>query len=89
MLIKKNRNAAYFTLKPAAKAKEVALAGDFNRWKPVAMKKLKDGSFAATVELSPGSYEYKFIVDGEWVTDPDNQLWAVNPFGTVNSLAQV
>jgi len=24
--------------------------------------------------LAPGNYEYKFIVDGKWITDPDNPV---------------
>ncbi len=78
-----------FTLKPAPPAKQVMLAGDFNEWKPVALKKQKDGSFAVVMPLRAGVYEYKYIVDGQWVVDPDNSRWALNPYGTLNSVAQV
>jgi 1,4-alpha-glucan branching enzyme len=78
-----------FTLKPGPAAVKVALVGDFSKWQPTAMKKQKDGSFAATVSLAPGTYEYKLIVDGEWVVDPDNNTWALNPYGTLNSVAHV
>jgi 1,4-alpha-glucan branching enzyme len=70
-------------------AKEVAIAGDFTSWKPLAMKKQKSGRFAVTVELPPGVYEYRFLADGEWLSDPDHSHWAPNPFGTFNSVAQV
>jgi len=70
-------------------AKKVMLAGDFNQWKPVAMRKQQNGVFTCMVNAPPGTYEYKFIVDGEWIVDPDNPAWALNPYGTLNSVAQV
>ncbi len=75
-----------FSLIPGGAAKSVAVAGDFSQWKPVAMKKQKDGSFMANLALPAGSYEYKFVIDGQWVVDPDNSKWALNPYGTLNSV---
>jgi 1,4-alpha-glucan branching enzyme len=83
------KGAVRFSIKPENSAKKVMLVGDFNGWKPVEMKKQKDGQFAAIVTLPPGTYEYKFIVDGQWRVDPDNSAWALNPYGTLNSVAQV
>jgi len=67
----------------------VSAAGTFSDWQPVQMRKQKDGSFVANVPAQPGNHEYKFIIDGEWVVDPDNGAWALNPYGTLNSLAIV
>jgi hypothetical protein len=53
------------------------------------MRKQKDGSYSTTVPLAVGSHEYKFILDGQWVVDPDNNAWALNPYGTLNSVVQV
>ena len=78
-----------FALKPAGSAKKVEVAGSFNDWHPQALKKQKDGTFAATATIPPGHYEYKFIVDGQWIVDPDNNAWALNPYGTLNSLLVV
>ncbi len=78
-----------FSIKPASAAKQVALAGDFTEWKPSTMKKQKDGSYALTVPISGGPHEYKFIVDGQWLVDPDNSKWALNIFGTLNSVVQL
>ncbi len=60
------------------KAMEVYLAGDFNDWSTTLspMKKESDGTFWLTLKLSPGKYEYKFIVDGQWTADPDNPVTA-------------
>jgi 1,4-alpha-glucan branching enzyme len=70
-------------------AREAAVVGDFSSWKPLAMKKQKNGRFAVNVALPTGVYEYRFIVDGQWQSDPDHSHWAPNPFGTFNSVAQV
>ena len=78
-----------FSIKPDTAAKKVQLVGGFNEWKPSPMTKQKDGSYAAVLSLKPGTYEYKFIVDGQWRVDPDNGAWALNPFGTLNSVAVV
>lgn len=70
----------------AANARSVAVAGSFSNWEPIRLRKQKDGSYVANVAIAPGSYEYKFIVDGDWQVDPDNSAWALNPYGTLNSL---
>ena len=70
-------------------AQQAFLAGDFTNWSPVRMQKAKTGSFGVTVPLSGGAHEYKFIVDGCWMTDPGNGAYAPNPYGTVNSLVRV
>ncbi len=55
-------------------AKSVFLAGDFNDWDPTArrMKRVRKGGseFAAVVELEPGRYQFKYIVDGDWCCCP-------------------
>ncbi len=54
-----------------ADAQSVALAGEFNHWQAQAMKKQPDGSWTLTVPLAPGTYGYKFLVNGsEWLFDP-------------------
>ena len=54
-------------------AKQVNLAGDFNGWSKVAtpMNDEGGGTFVATIDLSEGIHQYKFVVDGEkWMNDP-------------------
>lgn len=57
----------------AVEAKKVALVGEFNGWNPeeaVALKKQKDGSFKAILELNPGEYQFRYILDDEkWEND--------------------
>jgi 1,4-alpha-glucan branching enzyme len=83
------KGTALFAFHPNASVNLVMLAGDFNQWQPLTMKKQKDGSFAAVVSLPSGGCQYKFIVDGRWTVDPDNSSWAVNAYGTLNSVARL
>jgi hypothetical protein len=58
-------------LAPAAAS--VYLAGDFNNWNPTIEKMNKTGGkFEVRLFLLPGKYRYKFVVDGNWIADPDN-----------------
>jgi hypothetical protein len=78
-----------FLIKPRGGASTVELAGDFNDWQPKRMRKLKTGEYYKDVKLLPGTHEYKFLVDGEWVADPDHDHRTVNEFHTHNSVAEV
>ena len=85
----RKKGTVRFSIKPGMALEQAELAGDFNKWKPVAMRKQKDGSFAVTLELRPGTYEYKFLLDGDWSHDWEVPEQAINRFGTVNSVAVV
>ena len=78
-----------FAIRPNGGVKKVELVGSFNDWKPLAMRKQKDGAYVSQVTVPGGTHEYKFIVDGQWIVDPDNSAWAVNPYGTLNSVARI
>jgi|SRR3954447_21585598 1,4-alpha-glucan branching enzyme len=57
----------------APDAKSVELMCENNGWKAVQMTKGDDGVWTTKVSLSPGTYAYKFLVNGtDWVFDPDN-----------------
>ena len=51
-------------------AARVCLAGEFNDWDPESrrMKRMKKGEslFVAVLDLDPGTYQFKYVVDGEW-----------------------
>lgn len=69
-----SRGEAYvFRLKGYTNASKVFVAGNFNNWNSseLAMGKTPDG-WQLPYNLSHGNYEYKFIVDGKWMTDPEN-----------------
>jgi hypothetical protein len=49
------------------------ISGTFNDWQKLRMNRsAKD--FVAIVELAEGNHEYKFLVDGEWVNDPNSPV---------------
>jgi len=71
-------------------AKSVFLAGDFNGWGPSADRMRKrNGSFSRQVALTPGEHQYKFVVDGEWVTDTGVEAQVPNGAGSTNSVIRV
>jgi 1,4-alpha-glucan branching enzyme len=75
----------------APQARRVNLAGSFNNWntqKPSA-KKDSRGNWMVKVDLRPGRYEYKFLVDGSWFTDPKCTRFVSNPFGSQNCVVEV
>lgn len=74
---------------PSATA--ISIAGSFNDWRPTAtpMVPLGSGRWAKELALPPGVYEYRFVVDGEWMTDPHSSETALNPFGETNSVLKV
>ena len=47
------------------------------------------GQRKADLCLKPGIYEYRFVVDGNWVDDPCARTWVANPFGTRNAVLVV
>jgi 1,4-alpha-glucan branching enzyme len=72
-------------------ARQVLLAGDFTEWQKAAipMKSGGNGLWTASVNLSPGTHSYLFIVDGEWCEDPECSVRVANPFGGQNMVRQV
>ncbi len=87
---KNKRKKIKFSLQ-APQANEVVLLGDFNQWdkKKYKMKKAGQGTWEKTLMLTPGIYEYKYIVDGNWQEDPVNHMSRLNPFGSYNNLLTV
>jgi len=39
--------------------------------------------------LTPGRYEYRFLVDGQWRNDPECAECVANPFGSENCVIHV
>jgi enterochelin esterase-like enzyme len=56
----------------APDARQVFLAGEMTNWSDgkVPMRKDADGRWRATIDLDPGQWLYKFVVDGKWIADP-------------------
>jgi len=70
----------------------VTLVGDFNKWdsKVRPLKRDAGGLWKVTIRLEPGTYQYKFVVNGErWEEDPLNLHRTYNEHGTQNSIRKV
>jgi 1,4-alpha-glucan branching enzyme len=73
-------------------ALEVYLCGDFNEWSPTSLRMIRRGAsdhWAKRLTLRPGCYQYKFVVDGEWVHDPEASENVRNHHGSLNSVVEV
>ena len=86
-----HRPGERYFFRTAPQAGEVFLVGNFNDWREDThpMKLNKGGRWTKAVYLLPGTYEYKFLVDGEWQTDMSNTRKGRNLYGTRNSLITV
>ncbi|HEY0994293.1 MAG TPA: glycogen-binding domain-containing protein, partial [Kofleriaceae bacterium] len=78
-----------FNYKPDGKPNKLFLAGNFNDWNPANEKYLLkdddgDGIWSITVKLPPGTYQYKFVIDGNWTKDPNSPSDAPDGFGGRN-----
>ncbi|HEM45971.1 MAG TPA: hypothetical protein ENO23_02895, partial [Alphaproteobacteria bacterium] len=73
-------------------AASVDVIGTFNNWRAGSTPMTRDagGRWTATVQLLPGRYEYKFVVDGVLkLTDPACDLSEPDGFGGFNSVIVV
>ena len=72
-------------------ARSVAVVGTFNDWDPhrTPMRLESKGTWKAAVWLPAGRYEYRFIADGQWISDPSARECAQNTFGSTNSVLVV
>ena len=78
----------------SVEAKQSAsVVGDFNSWNldEGALSKLKNGTFKATFDLNKdASYEFKYVIDGEFVNEPDADSFKWNDFaGAENSVLSI
>jgi chromosome partitioning protein len=78
-----------------ATAGDVRIAGDFNGWVPdrgVRSLIASEGPnrvWTKILTLEPGTYQYRYVVDGDWREDPANPRSAPGPTGQPNSILQV
>jgi cyclomaltodextrinase len=80
-----------FTFDPKEKKyKKVQIMGDMNDWNPAKNSlKLKEDVWETDLQLFPGKYQYKFVVDGKQILDPANSLTIDNNIGGSNSMVYV
>ena len=74
-----------------ATATTIGIAGTFNDWRPgvTEMVSVVEGRWRKELVLAPGVYEYRLVVDGEWIPDPSGKETTPNPYGGLNSVLKV
>jgi 1,4-alpha-glucan branching enzyme len=72
-------------------ARQVNVAGEFNDWCPesTTLTKTKDGEWVVRLMLRAGEYEYRLVVDDQWIEDPEAEQHKANPHGGFNSVLRV
>jgi 1,4-alpha-glucan branching enzyme len=76
-----------FSLKGYPDAQKVILAGSFNDWNEHKLEMNHVGDYwTVTIPLFGGKHTYKFIVDGQWMTDPANPIIEDDGQGNKNSV---
>jgi hypothetical protein len=79
-----------FRLKGHEDASVVVLAGTFNGWNQSQLLFGREGGeWVCRVDLNPGVYHYKFILDGDWLLDPLNPETVEDEAGNVNNVVEV
>lgn len=89
---KTNNGLAKYTFTyQSTTAKKVSIAGSFNNWSPEAnpLTSDGDGNWTVDVEIQPNYYQYKFVVDGEWIPDPQNDLKINDGGDNFNSIIKI
>jgi len=71
-------------------AERVAVVGDFNAWEEMPLSDDDgDGTWTASIPLSPGRYEYAFVIDGRWWGQDPSADEYVRTFGQYSSVRYV
>ncbi|MEC4049496.1 isoamylase early set domain-containing protein [Flavobacterium sp. SUN046] len=85
----KTKPVCKVTFSVAAKeANNVAVVGDFNNWNAIdgELSKLKNGTFKAVFDLPKDhSFEYKYIIDGTYVNEPEADSYRWNEFANADN----
>ena len=75
-----------FSYEPEGNPIAVNLFGSFNGWNRQSLPmKLENGVYKLKINLEPGSYQYRFYVDGKEIVDPTNPDKVPNGMGGLNS----
>ncbi len=66
----------------------VGITGDFSGWEIMDLEE-NAGIYNLFLDLAPGLYRYKLIVDGVWMADPANPDREPDPYGGFNSILEI
>ncbi len=79
-------------VQPTKPGYEISVAGDFNNWSPTATPLRDDpkmGVSQTCLEIPPGRYRYRLVINGQWEHDQYNTDVETNSFGELNSILEV
>ena len=80
----------FFCDRPQASC--VKIVGTFNNWdtsEASLMERKKDGTWAKSIYLEPGTYQYRFLIDDIRAEDQNNSKQVDNSFGGKNSVIRI
>ena len=84
------KGSTTFRLKGHPNARVVAVAGSFNEFNQSQLLCGKEADeWVCRIDLAPGKYTYKFVIDGDWILDPDNTNTEDDERGFTNSVLVV
>ncbi len=68
-------------------ANNVYLSGSFNQWSTEGLRMIKtDTAWYFDIKLNAGKHLYKYIVNGEWKSDPENKIKESDTYNGYNSV---
>ena len=85
-------NGLLFVQPANGRTNSIHIAADFNDWSPKATPLEPDrsgGIFRNCVQVAPGRYRYRLVVDGQWSQDPYNSDVEANPYGDLNNIVEI
>ncbi len=78
-----------FELPACLWADQIFVVGEFNDWdrKSLPMSQDRNGIWHLALDLPAGrSYEFRYLVDGRWLTDGHADALVTNTYGSQNSV---
>jgi len=77
-----------FELVPAGEVVQVDLVCEANGWKPIEMKKNREGCFRTRLRLPREQrFAFRYLIDGqEWVNDEAADAYLPNKYGSENGI---
>jgi chromosome partitioning protein len=79
-------------VQPLSVGKQVFIAGDFNGWSAMSLPMTRNdrlGVYERLVQIPPGRWQYRLVIDGHWTHDSVNPSTQQNPFGGLNSILDI
>jgi chromosome partitioning protein len=75
----------------ALHAQDVRVTGEFTGWsyEGTPLERNESGTWSGVLDIGPGVHEYRFILDGVWVKDPNNPESITNEYGQENSVVVI